>query len=136
MKFYTPYNAKERETVFATFNNEPDLAQQSDSRETDINFIVNTYAKTGQMPQRVEPAQYGDFSEITDFRDALERVNAAKEMFAGIPAKIRKEFDNDPGRFLAFANNPANAEKLVEYGLANKKQTESPAPATTPETKE
>jgi hypothetical protein len=60
---------------------------------------------------------------VKDYKEALEMINSSMESFMGLPSDIRKLFDNDPGEFFEFATNPANADKMVEMGLAS-----SPAP--------
>lgn len=120
MKLATIYNAKNiREgEIFATFNTEDSMTQQSDVNETDINFIVEKYSRTGQIPQVQVGPLYGDFTGDLDYRNMVEQIAAANAAFHEIPAKIRKEFDNDPAQFIEYANNPANLEKLREWGLA------------------
>jgi len=61
----------------------------------------------------------GDFSEVVDYRTALEQVAKADEAFMALPAKVRARFSNDAAEFLDFVHNPANKEELVSMGLAN-----------------
>jgi hypothetical protein len=39
-------------------------------------------------------------------------------MFMSLPAKIRSRFQNDPGAFLDFVQNPENRDEMIELGLA------------------
>jgi phage internal scaffolding protein len=66
---------------------------------------------------------------VHEYREALDLINNAKESFMGLPSDVRKMFDNDPGEFFEFATDPANAEKMVELGLA-------PSPDSAPPTNE
>lgn len=119
-KFLTPYTyGKEISALAATINNEPSLTQQSDLAESDINILMARYNSGGQLPQVIEPGQYGDFTEITDYRDAQNAILAANEAFAEVPAKIREKFENDPAKFFEFVNNPENLPELRKLGLAN-----------------
>ena len=74
-------------------------------------------------------AQYGDYSEVNEYRESLDLINNAHESFRELPADIRKMFNNNPGDFFEFATDPANADKMVELGLA-------PSPAPVMETPE
>jgi hypothetical protein len=51
-----------------------------------------------------------------DFEQAQIQVANAKSMFEQLPSNIRKQFDNKPGDFLKFVNNPANIDTLKEWG--------------------
>lgn len=119
-RFATAYNFRNvREgTSFATMNTEESLTQQSDANDTDINVIMARYQKTGQLPQLTNPGEFGDFTTVTDYRTALDMVRHADEKFAEVPAKIREQFDNDAQKFIDFAENPANIDKMREWKLA------------------
>jgi phage internal scaffolding protein len=108
--------------LFATVNNEDSLTNQSDAKDCDINILMSRYQKTGQMPQLLEQPRFGDFSQVGDYREALDLVRQADATFHEVPAKLRKEFDNDPAKFLEFVKDPKNIDKMREMGLA------SPAP--------
>lgn len=125
MKFKTAYHLGDDE-ILATFNTDESLTQQSDRAESDINLIVKKYGITGQIPQitGLQPL-YGDFSGISDYRSMLDRVQAANDAFMQIPAHIRAEFDNDPQRFVEFARDEKNIDKLREWKLANPKEIDN-----------
>ncbi|AXL15312.1 internal scaffolding protein [Microviridae sp.] len=79
--------------------------------------------------------QYGDVSGDT-FYDSMLIVARAKSMFEELPSTVRREFDNDPGKFLSFVENPENEGKLIEMGLANQRESvvpidDSPEPEKT-----
>lgn len=123
VKFRTPYtHDRAVSALFATNNTEDDMTSQADAAEADINVIMSRYSKTGQLPQVIQPGQYGDFSQVTDYRDAVDLVRRSEELFHQVPAETRKKFDNDPAKFLEFAQNSDNIDKMVEYGLAEKRQ--------------
>jgi len=98
---------------------EESLVQQHLSAETDINNIMAKYQRTGVF-QHVTPmaAEYGDFSDVPDYKSAMERIMAADELFMELPAKVRERFGNDPANFIEFATNPENIEDLRKWGLA------------------
>lgn len=111
--------------------------QQSMKDETDINVIMAKYRKTGLL-EHVNRYQgdYGDFTQAPEsYHDAYNRVLAADEMFLDLPAQIRSEFNNDPGAFLAFAENPANEDRMRELGLLpSKRAAEQPPARSEPDT--
>lgn len=100
---------------------EPTLAQQHSKDECDINFIVQRFGVTGELP--VDPhapkPTYGDFTGIGDYRDALDAVMRADEAFMALPAKVREQFDNDPALFVDFcsSNDPADRSLAIDLGL-------------------
>lgn len=94
----------------------PSKTKQSFQDETDINKLMERYAKTGQVPaQNNRLPQYG-YAPSTDFMEALQLVQDAKTMFSELPSKVRQNFDNDPAKLLAFVEDPSNGPE--EYALA------------------
>lgn len=97
---------------------DPSLAVQSEAEDADINTIVRRFGLTGTMPQGLKPPMYGDFTEVFDYRSALDAVMKAEDAFMAMPAEVRKRFDNDPQKFVEFASDPANLKEMRELGLA------------------
>jgi len=93
----------------------------------DVNKILRQYDKTGLLTH-VNEAQkrYGDFTQVNEYQVSLNIVNEAKASFAALPSNVRKEFDNDPGKFMEFISNPQNLDKMVEMGLAVKPSKQAP----------
>lgn len=87
---------------------------QSFKDQCDINKILHKAARTGTLTHlaKHEP-QYGDFVGF-DYTESVERIAAAKSMFMELPAEVRNEFDQDPGKFLDFVNKPENVDNLAE----------------------
>jgi phage internal scaffolding protein len=110
------------------------LVQQASRAETDINFIMKKFEKTGVIEHlNQHNGEYGDFIGVTDYQTALDQVAAATEAFASIPSKIRAEFSNDAQKFLAFAQDPQNIDRMVELGLARRSSDAAPTPTPNPE---
>lgn len=112
-----------------SFNDEPSKTKQEFAEECDINALMARYEKTGVISHmsRSEP-RYLDVSEVPDLALAMQMMSNAEAAFMDIPASVRfSEFGNDPLRFVEFAQDPANADRLVELGFA-----ERPAPAPGP----
>lgn len=93
------------------------LTKQSMSEECDINYILRKYQKTGVVDHfKKHEGRYDIFAPV-DFHEAMNIVADAQSMFSELPSSVRSKFDNDPGTFLNFANNPANHDAMVELGL-------------------
>lgn len=96
------------------------MTRQEFAADSDINVLMARYEKTGVWPLSHpgrEP-KYLDLSDVPDFHSAMQLVIEAQEAFMLLPAAARREFDNDAGKFVAFAEDPANLERMREWGLA------------------
>lgn len=94
------------------------LAQQHFKDDVDINVLLERFRVTGTMPQGVSLPTYGDFSGVSDFRQAAESIRRAKEAFLDVPVDIRKRFENDALAFADFVADPKNLEEVRKLGLA------------------
>lgn len=105
------------------------MTRQEFADECDINNILATYEKTGVLSHvaRGEP-QYLDVSNVPDLAGAMAYMFDAEAAFMSLPAIVRREFDNDPLRFVEFAVDPANVERMREWGLAAPAKPVEPAP--------
>lgn len=104
----------------------PSMARQEFAEECDINSIMARYETTGQLPANggAEP-RYVDFTEIPqDLMGTLNFMDEAQASFMTLPAKVRREFDNNPHEFVAFASDPGNLGQLQDWGLAPKPEPE------------
>lgn len=98
---------------------EPSLTRQEFAEECDINNIMDKYKTTGALTHiNSQSPRYFDFSEAPDFASALTLLKDAEEAFLRVPSKVRAEFDNDPVKFVAYAEDAENLPKLREWGLA------------------
>ena len=99
------------------------LTQQHFKEECDIINIIKRHDRNGiiEHVQRGQ-ARYGDFSEVKDYREALDLVQNAQEEFMNIPSDIRKQFDNNPGKFYEFVSNPDNKDELIKMGFIQQSQ--------------
>ena len=97
------------------------LTQQHFQEECDIVNIIKRHDRNGIIEHvHRGQARYGDFSEVSDYREALDLVKNAQEEFMTIPSDIRKQFDNNPGKFYEFITNPDNKTELEQMGFINK----------------
>ena len=97
---------------------DPSLAQQNSRDECDINHIIERFGVTGQLPpQTGHMPTYGDFTGISDYREALDAVSRAEESFMALPANVRERFDNDPALFVDFCSDINNRSEAIDLGL-------------------
>lgn len=116
----------------------PTMTQQHMKQETDINYILKQYDKTGLITHvNNAVANYGDFTTVNEYQQSLNMVMQAQEAFNALPSEVRKRFFNDPGEFFEFATNPENKDEMVAMGLAHPPAPEPVSgdsdPATAPE---
>ena len=93
------------------------LTVASQAEDNDLNVLMKRFGITGKMPENPRVPMYGDFTEITDYRSALDAIRQANENFAEFPADVRARFNNDPQQLLEFMENPANRAEGERLGL-------------------
>jgi len=95
----------------------PYITEQGHKRECDVNYILQKYDKTGLIShvQKFD-AMYADCTGL-EFKEALEKMQKVSGDFLQIPSNIRREFDNDPYKFLSFLDDPRNRPRAIELGL-------------------
>lgn len=125
-RFATPYNHDQgRSFSFIRPNNDESLTQQSDLKDSDINIIMAKYVQTGQLPKiNSERPEGGDYTQVGDYREMLDKLKETKAQFDALPAHIRKRFGNDPANMLEFVGNADNKEEAAKLGLL--KEPEAP----------
>lgn len=101
--------------TFASDKYEDGRTKQAFKDQADINKILAKAQRTGSIAHLVKHgAHYGDFSDITDLLDAYEKLKRGQKIFDELPAEVKREFNQNPGEFFQFVNNPANADRLTE----------------------
>jgi len=115
------YGFTERAAQFSSPTVGESMTVQADAEDADINTIVRRFGLTGTMPVGLHVPSYQDYDGVFDFHSAQLALLDAEANFMAMPAHIRGKFDNDPGKFLQFAVDPANVDAMVEMGLAVKK---------------
>lgn len=120
----TPYNydtlAASDESGIAC--EDASLAQQQFKDECDINNILRQFNITGQLPSAPISPKYGDFTGISDYKTALDRVIAVDEEFMNLPANIRARFNNDAAELISFMDNEENRAEAEKLGLTAPKE--------------
>ncbi len=106
--------------------------RQSMQDECDINLIMFKYQKTGAIDHFSRHSVRYGFADSVTFHDALNVVKEGDRMFADLPSSLRGRFLN-PGAFLDFVQDEANAEEMVELGLRDPVAAQEPPEARTEE---
>lgn len=109
--------------------------KQSLHQESDINYIMEKFLKTGHLEHANNHAGEYGFASSDDFHASMNIVVKAQEMFDELPSATRKRFANNPTHFLDFVQNPDNREEMAKMGLISKPPTpeKSPEKLKTPE---
>ncbi|QCQ84930.1 internal scaffolding protein [Blackfly microvirus SF02] len=98
---------------------EPSLTRQEFAEECDINTIMARYEAGGAISHvnRASPV-YLDTTLYPGLQASMDAFREASLSFAALPAHVRREFDNDPQKFVDFALDEANVGRMREWGLA------------------
>lgn len=107
------------------------MTKQAFKEESDINNILRKYNVTGVLPDtaRAALAHFGDFSTVPTYKESLELVMRAQEMFSDLPAAVRNRFANDPGELLAFLSDSGNRDEAISLGLVDPATGKPPLPS-------
>ncbi len=122
MKFKTIYNYKSPKGIV---NKSVSMTQAQFQDECDINKIMDRYFRTGCLSDplsRMKPGTYGDFTNMGDYMENMNKIIQAREMFDALPAKVRERFGNNPGAMIDFVMDPANQKEAIELGLLEVKE--------------
>lgn len=92
-------------------------AKQSFKEEVDINTIVKRFGLGYEMPEPQYLPGIQDFTNITDFHQAMNLIAQAKEQFEEFPAHIRERFKNNAADWADFCLDEKNRGELAEMGL-------------------
>lgn len=110
------------------------LTEQHYKPLCDIENIVETYRKTGHLPNIVQKVpRYVDNTLQPTFEEMHDQIQQTKELYNQLPTRIKNATNNDYRKFESWINNPENINEAEKFGLISvkKKQTknEPPAPA-------
>ena len=108
-----------------TLNKKKSMTSQHHKDECDVNQIMKGM-QPGNLSQFVDQWEntYVDFLGL-DFQESMNMIDEAQYMFDQLPSNIRTRFDNDPGAFLEFVNNPVTRQEAYEAGLIKTKPAEA-----------
>ncbi|AXL15327.1 internal scaffolding protein [Microviridae sp.] len=109
-----PKNRREVLALLPKKKYDDGLTKQSFKDETNINKILQRAQKGGTLSHLNQyEGIYADFSDY-DFWEHRQKLAVGDQVFNKLPSELRKEFGNDPAKFFAFVNDPANQGKLAE----------------------
>ncbi len=98
--------------------------------ECDVNRILARYKTSGVLPLMDSQAVYGDVSEYTDFKEAVDFANDAMDRVENLPERAREQLLADPVGFFAAVRAAENRDDLVAIGLVE--ALPEPDPAVVP----
>lgn len=121
------YDAVQVSNESALYCEDESLTHQEFAEEADINTIIDRFG-IGENP--IEAQKWVTNVDIADapndYQSVMNQLNEARDQFMSLPAKVRSQFDNDPGRFVDFMSDPSNQDEWIRLGLASRR--EEPAP--------
>ena len=127
-KFSTAYS---REKVIEPFIVKGDsMTHQDQKLSCDLSTIVQQWnpsvaEQTQTLAQIAQSMKFDDVSSATDFHGALDAFLHIDETFASFPSSVREQFNNDPGEFFNFYDDPANRTELIKMGLIEPTKAEA-----------
>ena len=109
-------------TRVVTAFTEPSMTQQQFKKDCDVNVIIKKY-RQGHAITHISKHEggYGDFTEISSYQDALDKVITLNQGFSRLPSETRTRFNNDPGRLIDFINDERNTDEAIRLGLLEKR---------------
>lgn len=110
------------------------VTKQSHKDECDIHNILRSYQQTGVIQHINDRSPiFDDLPSDLDYQASMNLMLDAQAAFAALPAKVRDHYHNDPARFLAAFQDPAQEDTLRGFGLLSPKADPSPTlPSNTP----
>lgn len=114
-------------TAFYTVG--PSLTRQEFAADCDINNIMATYETTGVISHVNQKApQYLDVTDVPDLAESIRVVQEASAAFMALPAATRREYDNDPIKFVEAiqSGDEATMAKAREWGLLEPLKSDPP----------
>jgi hypothetical protein len=95
----------------------PGQTEQAHKQQCDMNYILRDYQRTGLLKHAKQyEGSYDDVSDI-DYERSMMIVADVNSMFESLPSSERKKFDNNPAKFLAYAQDEVNKKELEERGI-------------------
>ncbi len=109
-------------SLYRMTNDKPVVLVYNDGRtkqtfkaETDINTILKKFSAKGVISHLAKyKPEYGEFGGDYDYAQSLQKLDQGMGIFMALPAEVRREFDQDPGQFFTFVNDPKNVDRLNE----------------------
>ena len=85
--------------------------------EVNINTLIERFKLGAKLPVLERMPSYEDFSDVYDFKTAVDALAKSREAYDKMPAAVRKRFGDDPQRFLDWCEDDRNYEEAMGLGL-------------------
>lgn len=105
---------------------DPSLADQSQRDEVDINTVIARFGLTGHLPENNALPMYAEFDRNFTRQEVANELIEAQQKYDAMPAAVRHLCGKTFSQFLQFVDNPENADKVYELGLAVRQEPEKP----------
>lgn len=94
------------------------VTKQSFADEVNVNAIMRKY-RAGHPIEHFNSTSpsYGDFSNVTTYKEAVDQIMAAEERFNALPSEVRKAANNTPQGLLEYLDDESNREEAEQFGL-------------------
>jgi len=90
-------------------NTKPSKTQQQFLAETDANQIMKKYNKSLYLEAfNTDPSMYSNLASKKDFFESQQILTQAHQAFQMLPSEVRKKFENDPAKMVAFVHDQKN----------------------------
>lgn len=94
------------------------LTEQCFKDDCDVNYIMKRFSAIGQAPKFAkQQLQFGDFSDVKTYQEAIQLSIDAENEFMRLPADLRFRFGNDAGNFIQWFDDETNFDECVKLGL-------------------
>jgi phage internal scaffolding protein len=112
---------KQQKRPYSITFTQPSITEQYHAEYTNVGSILDRYRKTGILDhvKSVIP-QYGDFTNVKTYDEALTQIIEAQDAFMQLDPKIRAKFNNDPSELLKFVSDVSNYDLAVDMGIIEK----------------
>jgi phage internal scaffolding protein len=84
---------------------------------------MNIIRKHGGIPPSTRQMQYGDFSEITGYDEALSKIYEVDDKFSQLPDTIKSRFNYNPSNMFEFLMDEQNYDEALDLGLIQPKES-------------
>lgn len=116
VKVYSSFDKPDHEGY--DFYDEMCPVQQHFRDQSDINFIVDYWTRTGNYSSvNANPARYVDCTIVQDYQSALDTLCKADEILQTMTPQQRMKFHDDPVAFIEYFSDPVHYEELKALNL-------------------
>jgi phage internal scaffolding protein len=100
-----------------TVTDETKMVEQSQAELTKVENLLEYAKRNGLLRHAVKyEGEYDDIGPST-YLEALQITAKADQMFQALPNEIRVKHGNKPESFLAWAQDPKNADEMISMGI-------------------